>query len=636
MVPGKTGLEKRDSRWSQINSSDFDVVIIGGGISGASLFARMAADGYKTLLIDKGDFGSATSQASGMMIWGGLLYLKSLDFRTVFTLCRDRDNLISQCPSRIRSQYYYYFPLKGGWQFTPLVKGGLDFYRLIGGMRRGRNYIEKKPDEKDILKSERFRSPLAYEEGMLNHSDCRFIVDLIRQYDSDNAIPLNHVEFNKANYSGTDKRWHIELTDHFAHRTASVTSRLVINATGPFCDHVNRIVDIRTPYKHVFSKGVYLAFRRPDSHVHPLIFAMGYNSDVQTFVPWGPVSLWGPTETSIAALDEEIIPTAEDVSFLLEQANRNLLCWLGLVPIFCESEPGRLGIDPDDMERKITQRTRAVVVVHLWGMPAKMSEIDALSKKHNLLIIEDASHVHGATWRDIPCGRLGDISVFSLQGDKLAPSGEGGVLLCDDDTFYERAVCLGDITRIIELDSPARRFAATSFGIKTRISPLSAALGRSQLTKLESHNRQRNRNHEVLSSALEESGFDTFLPPPHIKRVYFEFIIRARFTDFPLPALIGALQAEGCRIDLPRYPLLHQQPFFTEGHWKQILRLAGEEELPDYSRYTLPNTESASLKMLKLPVFPGKDNRLLDEYITAFHKVLTNKEAILAAYEVTD
>ena len=143
MVPAKTGIEKRDYRWSQLNNSDFDVVIVGGGISGASLFARMASEGYKTLLIDKGDFGSATSQASGMMIWGGLLYLKSLDFRTVLSLCRDRDVLISGCPSRIRSQYFYYFPLRRGWQYTPLVKGGLDFYRLLGGMRRARNYKEK-------------------------------------------------------------------------------------------------------------------------------------------------------------------------------------------------------------------------------------------------------------------------------------------------------------------------------------------------------------------------------------------------------------------------------------------------------------------------------------------------------------
>lgn len=328
--------------------------------------------------------------------------------------------------------------------------------------------------------------------------------------------------------------------------------------------------------------------------------------------------------------DEILVPSATFWASALP------MCWLGLVPVFCESESERLGIDPEDMERKITERTRAVVVVHLWGMPAKMSGINAIAGKHNLRVIEDASHVHGATWRDIPCGRLGDLSVFSLQGDKLAPSGEGGILLCDEETFYERAVCLGDITRIIELDSPARRFAATSFGIKTRISPLSAALGRCQLEKLDGHNRRRNRNQEYLSSALEQIGFDTFLPPSHIKRVYFEYIVRARFTDFPLQILIHALQAEGCRISAPRYPLLHQQPFFTEGHWKQIMRLEETADLPDYSRYTLPNTEAESGQLLKLPVFPNEDNGLLDEYINAFRKVLTHKEAIISAYEATD
>lgn len=241
------GIGKRDSRWSQVENSDFDIVIIGGGISGTSLFARMSSEGYKTLLIDKGDFSSATSQASGMMIWGGLLYMKNLDFSTVISLSRDRDNLISQCPSRIRPQYFYYFSLRRGWQVAPLIKAGLDFYRLLGGMRRGRNFIETDPNEKNILKTGQFRNPLAHEEGMLNYSDCRFVIDLIRRYDFERTIPLNYVKFNNAAFSKKDKIWRIELSDMFAQRSADITSRLIINATGPYCEHVNRIVDIRTP-----------------------------------------------------------------------------------------------------------------------------------------------------------------------------------------------------------------------------------------------------------------------------------------------------------------------------------------------------------------------------------------------------
>jgi len=88
--------------------------------------------------------------------------------------------------------------------------------------------------------------------------------------------------------------------------------------------------------------------------------------------------------------------------------------WVWAVPVFCESEKERMGIDPIDMEKKITPRTRAIVVVHLWGHPSKMTEIFEIAKRYHLKIIEDASHAHGAYWRDRPCGSLGDVSVFSL------------------------------------------------------------------------------------------------------------------------------------------------------------------------------------------------------------------------------
>lgn len=320
--------------------------------------------------------------------------------------------------------------------------------------------------------------------------------------------------------------------------------------------------------------------------------------------------------------DEILVPSATFWASVLP------MCWHGLVPVFCESEPERLGIDPADMERRITPRTRAIVVVHLWGMPSKMSEIRAVAARHGLKIIEDASHTHGALWRDIPCGALGDISVFSLQGDKLAPGGEGGVLLCDDDAFHERALCLGDITRIIDLPGAARRFAATSFGIKTRIAPLSAALGRVQLAKLDEQNAQRNANQHKLSLALETLGFETFLAPSHIRRVYFEYIIRPRLPGLPMKQLIEALQAEGCRVTQPRYPLLHQQPFFTEGHWREVSRLGNESNAADYERISLPITEAATQTLLRLPVFPNTDNGIIEDYIEAFTKVNENMEAI--------
>ena len=327
--------------------------------------------------------------------------------------------------------------------------------------------------------------------------------------------------------------------------------------------------------------------------------------------------------------DEVLVPSATFWASVVP------MLWLGLVPVFCETEDERLGLDPKDVQRKITDRTRAMVVVHLWGYPSKMTSLFNIARKNNLKIIEDASHAHGAFWRDRPCGSVGDISVFSLQGDKLAPGGEGGVLLCDDAGYFEKAACLGDITRIIELDSPARRFAGTSFGMKTRIAPISAAIARNQLRGLEKNNLKRNQNLVYLSESLEKMGFHAFLPPSHIKRVYFEFIIRFQPKKIPLPLdrLIESLNRECCQISLPRYPLLHQQPFFTEGIWKQVARLNSEISALNFKADALPQTIAGNNLLIKLPSFPNADKEILDQYIHAFEKVIKYSDEISARFQ---
>lgn len=330
--------------------------------------------------------------------------------------------------------------------------------------------------------------------------------------------------------------------------------------------------------------------------------------------------------------DEVLVPSATFWASVVP------MLWLGAVPVFCESETERMGIDPEDIRRKITNKTKAIMVVHLWGLPAKMTELFQIAKEHNLKIIEDASHAHGATWRDKPCGALGDISVFSLQGDKLSPGGEGGMFLCDDYQYFEKAACLGDITRIIELETPAQRFAATSFGLKTRIAPVSAAIARGQLRRLRENNQRRNDNLEYLSQALEKLGFDIFQAPDHIERVYFEFMIRYSPKKIILPrdVLIEALQQEGCQVAVPRYPLLHQQPLFTEGAWNTIARLEPDVNLPEYDPNNLPNTQAANEALIKLPVFPNADREILDQYIHAFEKVIAGAGEILKYHSTSD
>ncbi|RYD20140.1 MAG: DegT/DnrJ/EryC1/StrS family aminotransferase [Verrucomicrobiaceae bacterium] len=310
--------------------------------------------------------------------------------------------------------------------------------------------------------------------------------------------------------------------------------------------------------------------------------------------------------------DEVLVPTATFWASVLP------MVWCGLVPVFCDSEPETLGIDPEDMRRKITLRTRAVVIVHLWGLPCKVNEIRKVCDEFDLRIIEDASHAHGAVYQGRKCGTLGDISVFSLQGEKLAPAGEGGVFLTDREDYLERAICLGDITRIIELESPARRFAATSMGMKTRIAPMSAALGRVSLQKLDEANRIRNANHRWLSERLETLGFDCFMEPPGVSRVYFEFLIRHRDPEFDTPGLITLLCEFGCQVSTPRYPLLHEQPFFQERNVTKIGRFPDDARLPDYRGLSFPQTARENHRLIKLPNFCHPCDELLAQYHAAF------------------
>lgn len=320
--------------------------------------------------------------------------------------------------------------------------------------------------------------------------------------------------------------------------------------------------------------------------------------------------------------DEIIVPSATWWASVLPMA------WLGLVPVFAEVEPARLGLDPEDVARKITPRTRAIVVVHLWGMPSRMTGLLDLAARQGLRVIEDASHAHGARWRGRLCGTLGDIGIFSLQGHKLAPAGEGGIFLTRDAALMERATLLGDVVRIGELPTAARRFAATSFGVKTRMSSLNAAVARVQFRHLDERNARRNANLERLSRALEPLGFHTYQSPPHVRRVYFEFLIRAdpARMQVGLARLIEALQAEGCDVQHPRYPLVHQQPFFTEGVYGQIARLPPEIAAPVFLPEALPFTAAQNEGMLRLPCFPSATDELLDQYALAFRKCVESAE----------
>lgn len=328
----------------------------------------------------------------------------------------------------------------------------------------------------------------------------------------------------------------------------------------------------------------------------------------------------------ISPMDEVIVPSATWWSSVMP------ILHCGGIPVFAEIENECLGLDPEDVKRKITAKTKAIVVVHLFGMPSKIDEIKAIADKHGLKILEDASHAHGAMYKGKPIGSFGDVSIFSMQGNKLIPSGEGGVLLCDSQELYESAICLGHYERLLGLNSENQYFAATGFGFKFRMAPMSAALARTQLQHLEERNKKRNKNCIYLSKKLAKLGIDPFLATDDITRVYFEFLIRynEQETGLPINDLATALQAEGALVSAPRYPLLHQQPVFTHGVWSKIARLPATNDNPlhVYDPADLPLTTMGNGSLIKLPTFPSASTDLLDQYVEAFSKVLAHADEI--------
>jgi len=283
---------------------------------------------------------------------------------------------------------------------------------------------------------------------------------------------------------------------------------------------------------------------------------------------------------------------------------------LGADVVFCEVYPDSLNLDVEDFRRKITPRTKAVIPVHLWGVPCEMDEILAIAGSKNIAVIEDACHAHGAEYKGRKTGTIGDIGIFSFQASKNLPGGEGGMLVTADREILNRATTLGHYRRTSNLPEEFSRYRHTSLGFKHRMSPLHAAITRVQLKTLVEKNRIRKNNIEKLLHVIGEMpGFHVYWPPSYIDRVYYEndIVYRGEETGISVDDMIELLDAEGVIIRRDRYPLLHQQPFFTE-------RGSSSEDLPV--------TREINEHIIALPTFPGDDGSLVDQYIKAFRKVV--------------
>ena len=323
---------------------------------------------------------------------------------------------------------------------------------------------------------------------------------------------------------------------------------------------------------------------------------------------------------------------------------------LHAIPVFSDIDPKSACIDPADIERKISPRTKAIAVVHPYGAIAPMDEIVSIARKHGIAVIEDCSHAHGATYKGRKVGTLGDIGCFSLQASKLMTGIEAGVFITNNKEYYERACVLGHYERIPKLSSekyrkyhqPDREQAPTCFGFKYRIHPLAAAIARVQLRHLDEWTAVRRSNMGYLTEALKEVGKeagDVLEPPyeaPGTRRVWLNYICQyhADRTGVPRERFIEALRAEGLPATggrtgyLPVYwnPLYKERSMWAEGYPFDAPYVSRKVT---YERGLCPEAERFWRRAVGLPVLHRKVSKeLLDEIVGALTKVLQNLAAL--------
>jgi perosamine synthetase len=314
------------------------------------------------------------------------------------------------------------------------------------------------------------------------------------------------------------------------------------------------------------------------------------------------------------------------------------------IPVLCDIDPETLTIDPESVRKNITPQTRAIVVTHIWGHPAEMDAICAIAQEHQLPIIEDCSHAHGALYRGQKVGTVGDIGVFTLEAHKPLVAGEGGILITNNQNYYERAILLGHFGdrayQCVQLPHN-RRFVDTGFGHKYRMHPLAAAIANAQLPHLDEWNEMRRQNLDYFSMRLRD--VPGIIPPvtrPHVTRGgfygYKPVYEEEALDGLPIDLYIKALQAEGVRVKRPDSRPLHLLPLFQPGTDK-LFHYGCPWECPKakrnvtYQQGDLPVSERMYNKLLSLQTFTDPARELIDQYVSAFQKVAANAAKIRGA-----
>jgi len=317
-------------------------------------------------------------------------------------------------------------------------------------------------------------------------------------------------------------------------------------------------------------------------------FATYHQARFGVCVPNGTIALEVSLRAAgVKAGDEVIVPP---YTFI---ATASACLMVNAIPVFVDIDPDTYCIDPRRIEEAITEKTKAIIPVHIGGCPADMDHILSIARKHHLAVVEDAAQAHAAEWKGRRIGAIGDLGAFSFQASKNLNAGEGGIVLTDNEELYVRAWSVHNVGRVPD----GAWYHHEVLGGNYRMTEWQAAILLAQLERLDEQTERRNSNALYLTSRLSEiEGIRPMKRSPEVtKHAYHLYIFRydkEGFGGLSRADFLKALNAEGIPSS-PGYVPLYREPAFRTNLEECPLACKFAGRRMDYTQVYCPVTEKA-------------------------------------------
>jgi len=297
----------------------------------------------------------------------------------------------------------------------------------------------------------------------------------------------------------------------------------------------------------------------------------------------------------IQAGDEVILPSFTFV------ATAEAVVIAGAKPVFVDINPETYNISPEKIEEAIAEKTKAIMPVDLYGLPANMKPIKEIAEKHGLLIIEDAAQAHGANYKGKPPGAFADVACWSFYASKNMTTGEGGMITTNDDE-------LGEKIRFMRSHGEKEKYKSLMLGHNYHMPEFQAAIGCVQLKKLPKFLAKRRENAKKITEILKKAE-KLKLPtePEGYQHSWYLYTVRVKDAqEKERDEILEKLRHKGIDAQVYyRYPI-HLMPYYTK-----------------FGKYRLPETEKAASQVFSLPVHPGVTKEQVDYISETVLRILT-------------